>query len=735
MKILKTIEAIPKRREKNHASSNQSIKACSIRIQLKNCFIVLLLTIHYPTFAANAIKNIEISINDTSSFSYNSDAIIYKGEKFFPFRFFQDDFQAEVKVWPNEEERTSSLVLLPSSKYLQIDSSLKINNDYYLFHLQFIDILDASPLSFRFKIVNQEGKEIIEEIKLLPYTTTQIKSYITDNDLFIGEEKIFELFSNMPENIKFPIGWITGQDFDYRLQYQNNQIRLHIVPKSLGKKTLQINLSTVRPDIIEGRTISYNLPPLSFTFNVKSGRLAFLNLDRKELTYDEVSRKDGVEVQIDNHRMLLINKTYRIEDQEKAGGALIGELYTRQSLNNDKVLCLLRVYNLHRPIDGYLYIKDGDIPMFITNFGISPKTAIQKISILRNGIDWIESNVVYPGETVNVKLEGVGIQKANFKFEELDYVIKDSIVQSDFAVEYKIKIPVTISKKKIYIYNYGDNTGSFLQVKEYQRPRNFDYIFINLGNGNKSIESYTGPELFEKTLKNIIISFDPNKIDEQDKFYGKQYVDISIKITGSNGELVEIEKLPTLVICPGDKSLRHNFYDSKDCSNEEISINNYLDKKTYDFDDWTKIRITFKNAENKYAEPVQERTVEIILQRKIKFDIDVSFPSLLTKIVKEEGWENGLGVSMAMIAQLSFYQKDKIARFLPFKIGMGFLALNAFNFSNDNNTRDLGLVILGSAYPTRKDTKLSFPLYIGGGYLLNKGSWFWVFGPGIRVSF
>ncbi|MGC8803761.1 MAG: hypothetical protein ACP5PS_08335, partial [Bacteroidales bacterium] len=84
---------------------------------------------------------------------------------------------------------------------------------------------------------------------------------------------------------------------------------------------------------------------------------------------------------------------------------------------------------------------------------------------------------------------------------------------------------------------------------------------------------------------------------------------------------------------------------------------------------------------------------------------------------------------------LSFYQKDKIARFMPYKIGVGFLALNAFNFSNNNNARDLGIVILGSVYPTRRDTKLSFPLYIGGGYLLNTNSWFWVFGPGIRVSF
>lgn len=702
---------------------------------IRKSAVLLVFFIFSPKlFALNAIQHIELAVNDTLIFSSKSHMIVYRGERYLAFRFLQPRFVAQLRIWPDVEGITQ-IRLLPSPFCQPVDTVIFINNEYFLQHVQFSDIFNSGLLVLRLQIEDTSGHSRIEEIKLFPYTTTVITAYLPDNEIFIGEEKVFELFSNLPENIKFPVGWVSNQDFDYRVEQTGGSVRLHLIPKMLGRKVFTLQLSTLRPDLIDDRTVSYTLPPLVMNFTVKSGRLAFLTLDRQELTFDEVSRREGIEVQIDNNRLLQLNKTYRIEDQEKPGGALIGELYTRQSLNNEKVLCRLRLYNLHRPTEGYLYIKDGDEAKFITNFGISPKTTIQTIKILRNGVDWKESNVVYPGELVNIRLEGVGMQKANFKFEEIEWALKDSIVQSDNAVEYRIQIPKNISKKKIFIYNKGENTGSFLQVREFQIPREFDFISMNLGNGFKTVKDFTGPELYEKTLKDIIIRFNPDKIDEPDKLYGKQYIQITAKITGSNGTLIEIENLPVVVVCPGDRSVRHAFYDRQDCSSEEISLNSFLDKKTFDFDDWTKIRLSFKHVKERYEEVPQEKVVEIILQRKIKFDIDVSFPSLLTKIVNQEGWQNGLGVSMAMIAQLSFYQKDKIARFMPYKIGAGFLALNAFNFSNNNNARDLGIVILGSVYPTRRDTKLSFPLYIGGGYLLNTGSWFWVFGPGIRVSF
>jgi hypothetical protein len=48
--------------------------------------------------------------------------------------------------------------------------------------------------------------------------------------------------------------------------------------------------------------------------------------------------------------------------------------------------------------------------------------------------------------------------------------------------------------------------------------------------------------------------------------------------------------------------------------------------------------------------------------------------------------------------------------------------------------RDLGIVILGSVVPVRTGARLTFPLYLGGGYLLTKGTPFLLFGPGIGVT-
>ena len=71
---------------------------------------------------------------------------------------------------------------------------------------------------------------------------------------------------------------------------------------------------------------------------MKESRVNFLGLNVRDFTFDESSRRDGIEVEIDDHRFLTLNKTYRIENQSEAGGYLVAELYTKSLLNNGKVL-------------------------------------------------------------------------------------------------------------------------------------------------------------------------------------------------------------------------------------------------------------------------------------------------------------------------------------------------------------------------------------------------------------
>jgi hypothetical protein len=93
------------------------------------------------------------------------------------------------------------------------------------------------------------------------------------------------------------------------------------------------------------------------------------------------------------------------------------------------------------------------------------------------------------------------------------------------------------------------------------------------------------------------------------------------------------------------------------------------------------------------------------------------------------------GVSMAVIGEYSFYRKDKINSLEPFKIGAGFLALNAFDLSNNSSSKDLGAVVLGTLNPVNTDKKFSFSIYFGGGYLISAKTFFWLIGPGITIQF
>ena len=164
---------------------------------------------------------------------------------------------------------------------------------------------------------------------------------------------------------------------------------------------------------------------------------------------------------------------------------------------------------------------------------------------------------------------------------------------------------------------------------------------------------------------------------------------------------------------------RATFYADKQCRTDPLSLNALLGRKTYDLDEWSRIVVTVKHQASQYGEPGYAQTVELVLKRRYKFDIDVSFPAgLLTRKQGESSFGNLGGISLATLAQFSFYSPTKINRLRPYKIGAGFVALNAFNLGSSSANRDLGLVILGSVYPTRREAKFTFPLYLGGGFLL-----------------
>jgi hypothetical protein len=534
--------------------------------------------------------------------------------------------------------------------------------------------------------------------------------------------------------------WTTGEPIDYRIEKEGDQFRLHVMPNELGYHQIRLVFQTEKPYIERqsNRLISQTAP-IEYTFNVKSSQLKFLNPDKKDITLDDMSRRKGTEILLDNTRSLDLNKTYRIEDQENPGGVLIAELFTRSYLSNNKVLCYIRTYNYHRTEEGYLYIKNGDEALFITNLNITPAVSINKISLMRAGGDWINDLSIFPGETVQLKIEGQALNKARFQLEEVEKLTRDTLIQSETEVNLKFKVPLSIDKKRIILYNNDVPTPYTLNVKEYEIPRPFDYIFINYGDANHVLSTLHGPILYDKTVHDVLISFNTDKIDSDKKLYGKQNLTFDVRVTGPNNELVDMRTIGNIVVCPADNSPRFRYYDSRNCTSSEISLNKFLRRSTNDLDDWSRIQLTVKTSPEKSGGEQQQKDVEIILKKRVKFDIDVSFPAGLVTVSKEQSAEgekttfsNLYGISMAMVAQFGFYNPDKIAKLRPFRVGVGFLALDAFNFQSE--LQDLAMVALGSIYPTTRDKKLAFPLYIGGGYQFKAQKWMWLIGPGISVK-
>jgi hypothetical protein len=709
---------------------------------MKVGYALLLITVFFSSFMGwcQSIVNtyfddIQIRI-DTNTFRWSEDSEVVGDEQKLTFYYEQSESLAEFRFYPKAGQNTKIISLPSTASFGIIDSIQFVNDAYYSARIKFKNLSNTEHLNIMPIIKKSDGSEARLNIPLLPYTNTYASVYTGDGELFIGEEKSFEIVTNNADNLAFDTRWQKSENYEFRIHRRGEKLLFTIVPSQRGELNVGLSLEVLSPIADSNFQLTYKLPTIQMQFNVKGSRLSFLRFDEREVVWER-DVKEGVEVQIDNNRNLAINKTYRMEASDEPGGALIAELFTLRRLSNDKVLCVFRPYNYHRTRDSYLFIKDGDTPVFITNINIVPESRIDKVSILRNGGNWEENTSVYPGETVEVRLEGESLLRGDFIFKGLRDVSSDTIIRSDRVVNYLLKVPIDIRQKSISIYNGDRKTGKSLDIIEYQRPRLFDYIILDHGTSPKVVQDITQPILHNGTIGDVSIQFDPLYIDEPDYLYGKQYLEIEVRIKDQNNIVEERYTIDNIVICPGETSPRFFAYNGKgsDCNNGILAINDYISNKTHSLNNWSSVELVFRNKKSAYNGKGFSHRVQIFKQKLITFDVDLSIPAgLLIKKVGVDGFPGLTGVSLSMLGEFSFYQKGEIQRLRPYKIGAGFLAKNAFNFNPDAD-RDLGIVILGSVYPSRKKRKISFPLYAGFGYFLNEERFFYLIGPGIRINF
>ena len=686
--------------------------------------------------AAPLLRSLSLTF-DTVRYSLGEQMLTVAGEPRLYFYYHNDDQVAELRLVPTQPGGRPPR-LLTSPDFVLQDSLIAGPGGEYRGMVHFRNLTGAPFVRLAFApAVDSAGQPARAQqiVSLLPLTRTTLDARLSSPELFIGEEKVLEVSTNNIANVRVANEWTKNQDIDYKLTREKNGLFLHLVPNTLGAHTVIVRAQSERPRLDGAGRLTYQLPPLRLDFQVKASRLRFLTAERKDVTYDEAGRNQGIEFVLDDGHNFDLRRTYRIEAQQEPGGALIAELFTRSYLSNDRVLCQLRVYNTHRQADGYLYIKEGDVAKYITNFDITPRPRIASISVLHRGGDWGGNTTINPGETVDVRIEGESLLKGRYHFDGANIIPSDSSTRSEKALIYRVQVPLSSVRKRIAIFDGSNPTDFGLSVKEAQRPHPLNFVQVNYGDGAHPATQLNGPVLYDKTISDVVFSFNANAIDESGNLYGRQYLTMDVRTVDDKGNLIDQRTVDQLVVCPGEASPRYAYYQGNDCQVGNFSLNSLLGRKTYDLDAWYRIIITVRSDPRQYSTKGYSQQIELVLRRHVSFDISVSFPAgLLLKSTQEAGYGSFSGISLATLAQLSFYAPDRINRLRPYKIGAGFVALNAFNLSPDATGRDLGVVVIGSVTPVRPNAKLTFPLYLGGGYRLSKGDWFFLLGPGIGVS-
>lgn len=688
---------------------------------------------------------------DTSLYTLSKNTILHQRKHQLYFEYGNRYATCELRFYPKAGGNIQSLSLVGSAGYELLDSLVFIEDEAcYRMRLRFADLFNNTHLSILLNVVTLQSETAqvrakIWELALFPYTQTWVKLFPVNDVLFVGEEKSFEIETNNEENIKPTSDWQNSNGIDYRIALREGRLMLVLQPRELGVKTLSVTVETLAPFLDENEQLCNVVPVQSQPFTVKASRLVFLNVDKKEVTYDDEARYKGVSVVIDNNRRLQLNRTYRIEDQEAAGGSLIGELFIVKDLANDKVLCKLTVFNLHRSTEGYLYIKMSDVPTFITNLDITPQMQISAIHVLHEGSDWQASTRVNPGEQIDVSIEGKSLHKARFAWLDAVDITADTISQTETRRLFKLRIPMNINKRQIALLNNGQPTGKTLTIEEYQHPRPFDFITLNYGNNEQiQVNKVSNTVISRNVIKEFSLSFDTENIDSKTKLYGKQYMDIDIRILTKRGEIAEMRTLKNQLVCPDETSPRGAYYKDKNCLSENINFNNILNTKPSALENFGKVQLDIKQSSDKYSDPIFEKRVEVIYQPKMLFDIDLSLPagmliqnlgeSELEKTKKSSFTDNLGGISIALIAQFSFTDNEKAGKMQPYRCGAGFLFINTFNFREDAK-RDLAFVALGSIYPLSNRRMFNVPIHVGLGYKFQEKIPFVMISPGISVSF
>ncbi len=672
-------------------------------------------------------KNIELRF-DTLALNYNEYRIRNQPHFFFPMQ--NGDQEVEIRWYQRKDQRATPVGIIDGKHYEQTDSLLMIGDSHYRVRLKLKDVQVGQAFSILVAVEIDKKRQNFE-LFFYPYSEPKIGLAETEIELFRGEEKSIDVISPQSDFIQVNEEWIETDDYDYWLRKTGGNLQLMVRGKTTGSVKLKVPVSLTYFHPRDGK-ITKSTHGLHAELNIKPSRLRFLNVDRENVFFDSESRTAG-EIQIDYHPRFQMKQMYRVEDANEGAGRLIAEIIPKSTLGNDKILCEVYSYSHHRISDGYLYIKDGNRTFAMTNFNVVNRPQIQSIELMREGGDWTENLNVFPGETVELRIRGNGLSISEFNFTPCEQR-RDTARISDRIVFYTLSVPLDIDYKKVSVFFNEDITAYELIVREYSRPAPLGFVTIDYNGKDRypiTSEKMRKPVFVRETIEDITIYFNRSEIDKTSRLHGKQNLEIEVRILSNENRLLDIQTIRNIEICPDSTSPRAGAYAKTNCDRSSVSLNTHLLRKTFALEAFDQVVIEVRHSSGNGP---SER-IHLYAERRFSFDVDVSFPAgLLVVRADEPNVGNFTGVSTAFMAQFKFYSQKRIGQLTPFQIGAGFLALNAFNFSEDAE-RDLGVVVLASIVPVRRKNSFSVPIYLGAGYLINEGQFMVMFGPGLQIRF
>lgn len=710
-----------------------------MRVSLTSTFTICLLSL-LPTGLFG--QTLQLSLrSDTAISQYPQQKLEWLGQEFFYFEPGQEQAEFDLTAQWTDMPNLLAATLLPSPDFQVTDTLRVLQSGKVVGKITFNKLKQNHRPRLIFNLLNEDSTLVNRSVVMYAFFKPQgIPKEPFAVETFLDQEKEIVLPLTHVEEVSLPNQWIEENGIRYRLFKDQGLLKIKLQALRKGQWTATIPLGARRPFLNSQGFMTQEFTPLRIALKVLPSPMAFLNVDQSDIFYEPMGAGSTL-IKLTQARGLQVGKTYRVESQEQPGGRLIAEIYIRSQIQNEsKVLAMIRTYALHREEEGYLYLKTGDRTRFFTNFNILVPPTLQKVSILRPGQDWTTGLSIKPGEEVEVKLEGLGLGKASFSFADNLYnAIEDTSRISEVARYYSLKVPLDIKENRIRLTMNGKPTAFDLLIREYQRPHDFNFVTVNYGTGPQLVSAnrFDVPATYEGEIRDIIIGFRPDKLDEDGNLYGIQYINMKIRVTDPNKRLLELREINHIKVVPNATSPRFAAYDHSKSTEGVIRINDYLSNTTHDREPWTQIEITFSHDKNRYGGQGLERKITIIPIQQYALNLEVSFPAgLLAKRFNQPGIGRFTGISTAALIQASFYKPGKINKLSPWKVGGGFLALNALSSLTDNeDDKDLGVLAIVSFYPIGSNSRVKFPLHAGIGYLFKNNTMFMVVGPGIQVNF